>query len=70
MSRRYSQYLKFNWPSAFEDTFFFDDVTQAYYPCPLFEHHHQDIIFWGVTEKFYETFPEIMVDIEVDGARF
>jgi len=70
MSRCYSQYLKFDWPFSFEDTFFFDEMAQAYYPSPLFERYHRDLRFWGVTEKFYETFPEMMVDIEGDRARF
>ncbi|OCL08568.1 hypothetical protein AOQ84DRAFT_406547 [Glonium stellatum] len=70
MSRCYSQYLKFDWPFSFEDTFFFDETTQCYYPSPLFERYHRDLRFWGVTEKFYESFPEMMVDIEGDRARF
>ncbi|OCK78316.1 hypothetical protein K432DRAFT_96128 [Lepidopterella palustris CBS 459.81] len=70
MSRCYSHYLKFDWPFSFEDTFFFDGTAQAYYPSPLFERYHRDLRFWTVTEKFYETFPEMMADIEGDRAKF
>lgn len=66
----YSRYLKFDWPFAFEDAFFFDESTGYHYPSPLFERYHGDLRRWGVKEEFYERFPEMRTDIEGDRVRF
>jgi hypothetical protein len=70
MSHYYSRYLRFDWPFSFEDAFFFDDGVGAYYPSPLFERYHRDLKYWTVADKFYERFPEMMVDIQGDRRRF
>ncbi|KAL1649772.1 hypothetical protein SLS61_006149 [Didymella pomorum] len=70
LSHVYSRYLKFDWPFAFEDAFFHDEVTDYYYPSPLFERYHGDLRHWSVREEFYEKFPEMRTDIEGDRRRF
>lgn len=66
----YSRYLQFDWPFAFEDAFFFDEVTERWYPSPMFERYHKDLSCWSVREEFYERFPELRGDIEGDRRRF
>jgi hypothetical protein len=70
LSQNYSRHLRFDWPFSFEDAFFFDELNQAFYPSPLFERYHRDLKYWTVNESFYETFPELMGDIEGDRQRF
>ena len=70
LSRNYSRHLRFDWPFSFEDAFFFDDLSLAFYPSPLFERYHRDLKYWTVNESFYERFPELMGDIEGDRRRF
>ena len=70
LSRCYSRYVRFDWPFAFEDTFFHDERTNTHYPSPLFEHYHGDLKYWTVDPQFYEKFPEMRSDIEGDQARF
>ncbi|KAF2021645.1 hypothetical protein BU24DRAFT_362360 [Aaosphaeria arxii CBS 175.79] len=70
MSHAYGNYLRFQWPFSFEDAFFYDDLCQAYYPSPLFERYHRDLKYWTVTQEFYDKFPEMIMDIEGDRARF
>ena len=70
MSHYYPQYLRFDWPFSFEDAFFFDEVTQAYYPSPLFERYHRDLKYWTIADQFYEKFPEMRGDIQGDRRRF
>lgn len=70
LSHCYSQYLRFDWPFSFEDTFFFDDASQAYYPSPLFERYHRDLNYWTVRNEFYGILPEMAGDIEGDRRRF
>ncbi|KAH7381579.1 hypothetical protein BKA66DRAFT_119699 [Pyrenochaeta sp. MPI-SDFR-AT-0127] len=70
LSRAYSQFVRFDWPFAFEDTFFYDNVTGSHYPSPLFERYHQDLKYWTVDLQFYEVFPEMMGDIDGDRRRF
>jgi hypothetical protein len=70
LSKCYSQYLRFDWPFAFEDAFFFDEKIGSHYPSPLFERYHRDLRYWTVDKKFYEEFPELQGDIEGDRRRF
>lgn len=70
LSHNYSRHLRFDWPFSFEDAFFFDELSQVYYPSPLFERYHRDLKYWMVNESFYERFPELMGDIEGDRHRF
>lgn len=70
LSKCYSKYLRFDWPFAFEDAFFFDDRKGMHYPSPLFERYHRDLKYWTVDPKFYQRFPEMMGDIEGDRRRF
>ncbi|KAF2856489.1 hypothetical protein T440DRAFT_484648 [Plenodomus tracheiphilus IPT5] len=69
-SRCYSDYAQFDWPFAFEDTFFLDETTGTYYPSPLFERYHNDLQYWTVNPKFSEKFPEVVADIDMDRRRF
>ncbi|KAF2691442.1 hypothetical protein K458DRAFT_425405 [Lentithecium fluviatile CBS 122367] len=66
LSHCYSHYLRFDWPFSFEDTFFYDDDSNAWYPSPLFERYHSDLRYWGFREQFYDRFPEIRGDVEGD----
>ncbi|KAH7079363.1 hypothetical protein BKA63DRAFT_563997 [Paraphoma chrysanthemicola] len=70
MSKAYPQYLRFEWPFAFEDAFFYDEQEGTHYPSPLFERYHRDLKHWTMDPKFYETFPEMLGDIEGDRVRF
>jgi hypothetical protein len=70
LSKCYSQYLRFDWPFAFEDAFFFDERSGTHYPSPLFERYHRDLKYWTVDPQFYDRFPEMMTDIEGDRRRF
>lgn len=70
LSHSYSQYLSFEWPFSFEDTFFYDEGVGAYVPSPLFERYHRDLKYWTVETGFYERFPEMREDIEGDRGRF
>jgi len=70
LSHSYSQYLSFEWPFSFEDTFFFDEGRGAYVPSPLFERYHRDLKYWTVSHGFYKKFPEMRGDIEGDRRRF
>ncbi|KAF2820135.1 hypothetical protein CC86DRAFT_305466 [Ophiobolus disseminans] len=70
LSNCYSQYLRFDWPFAFEDAFFFDEDAGMHYPSPLFERYHCDMKYWTVDERFYGRFPEMKGDIEGDRRRF
>ncbi|KAH8726870.1 hypothetical protein GQ44DRAFT_650016 [Phaeosphaeriaceae sp. PMI808] len=70
LSVAYSQFVHFDWPFAFEDMFFFDDLTGVHFPSPLFERYHRDLKYWTVDGKFYERFPELVSDIEGDRRRF
>jgi hypothetical protein len=66
----YKSFIKFDWPFAFDDAFFLDEVTGQHHPNPLFESYHNDLRRWSVTEEFYEKFPEMRTDIEGDRRRF
>lgn len=70
LSRCYSEYLRFDWPFAFEDAFFYDEREGQHYPSPLFERYHRDLKYWTVDPKFYQRFPEMRSDIEGDRSRF
>lgn len=70
LSRCYSEYLRFDWPFAFEDAFFYDERAGQHYPSPLFERYHRDLKYWTVDPKFYQRFPEMRSDIEGDRRRF
>ncbi|KAJ4337544.1 hypothetical protein N0V95_008306 [Ascochyta clinopodiicola] len=70
LSHVYSRYLRFDWPFAFEDAFYYDDARERYFPSPLFERYHGDLRRWNVTEDFYDKFPDMRGDIEGDRRRF
>lgn len=70
LSRCYSEYVRFDWPFAFEDAFFYDERAGQHYPSPLFERYHRDLKYWTVDPKFYQRFPEMKSDIEGDRRRF
>ena len=70
LSHSYSAYIKFDWPFSFEDAFFYDDSSQAFYPSPLFERYHRDLKYWTVADEFYRRHPEMRADIEGDRRRF
>ena len=70
LSHVYKSFIKFDWPFAFEDAFFHDEVTGQHRPNPLFERYHSDLRRWSVTEEFYAKFPEMRTDIEGDRRRF
>jgi hypothetical protein len=70
LSKYYSQYLRFDWPFAFEDAFFLDEETGAHCPSPLFERYHGDLKYWTMDPMFYTRFPEMRNDIEGDQRRF
>ncbi|KAF9698912.1 hypothetical protein EKO04_002756 [Ascochyta lentis] len=70
LSHVYSRYLRFDWPFAFEDAFYYDDARGRYHPSPLFERYHGDLRRWNVTEDFYDKFPDMRGDIEGDRRRF
>ncbi|KAJ4286139.1 hypothetical protein N0V90_013488 [Kalmusia sp. IMI 367209] len=54
LSKAYANHLRFDWPFSFQDTFYYDEVMQAYYPSPLFEKYHGDVKYWTVDEGFFE----------------
>ena len=66
LSHGYSHYLRFDWPFAIEDAFFYDDMTQAYHPSPMFERYHRDLNYWTVGSEFAGKCPELWRDIEAD----
>lgn len=70
LSHVYKSFIKFDWPFAFDDAFFRDEVTGQHRPTPLFESYHGDLRRWSVTEEFYAKFPEMRTDIEGDRRRF
>ncbi|EOA85678.1 uncharacterized protein SETTUDRAFT_177747 [Exserohilum turcica Et28A] len=66
LGRAYTRYLRFEWPFAFEDAFFLDNVSGTYRPSPLFERYHRDLKYWKMDEAFYHLFPQMRADIEGD----
>jgi len=70
LSKCYSEYLRFDWPFAFEDAFFLNEELGEWRPSPMFEKHHSDLKYWSVDRAFYRRFPEMEGDIEGDRGRF
>jgi hypothetical protein len=64
LSKCYSQYLRFDWPFAFEDAFFWDEGVDVWRPSPVFEKWHGELGRWSVDEKFFGRFPELRGDIQ------
>jgi hypothetical protein len=64
LSKCYSQYLRFDWPFAFEDAFFWDEGVDVWRASPVFEKWHGELGRWSVDEAFFGRFPELRGDIE------
>ncbi|KAL5374220.1 hypothetical protein DPSP01_012130 [Paraphaeosphaeria sporulosa] len=64
LSHNYANFLRFDWPFSFEDTFYYDDAIGGWYPSPLFERYHGDVRSWTVEEGFWEGLEELRGDIE------
>jgi hypothetical protein len=64
LSYAYANFLHFDWPFSFEDTFYFDETLQGWYPSPLFEKYHSDVRCWTVSEAFWQGLEYLRSDIE------
>ena len=64
LANAYANYLHFDWPFSFEDTFCFDETIQGWYPSPIFERYHSDVRCWTVSEAFWDGLEELRSDIE------
>ncbi|KAF2440307.1 hypothetical protein P171DRAFT_447294 [Karstenula rhodostoma CBS 690.94] len=64
LSHNYANFLRFDWPFSFEDSFYYDDAMGGWCPSPLFERYHSDVRSWTVEEGFWDGLEEHRGDIE------